>query len=925
MSFGDRLLIGFICGIVVTVTSALVLEGAPTDVRAHAGVPGGGPPSGGAESGVSNEQMHALLEQINAELGDGAWRSGLEQALEAVDAAHATGDVLLEAEALQVLGNALFFLDRNREALAVFEQALILAEGKGDQHLEALLLKDVGIIEKLLGRYDRALLHLQLAIEREPDWRDDPVTVSILGNLGSLYQQLGAHQLALTTYSDGLEVARRIGDVEGEVDGLERIGALYLGLNRAERALDFIEPALDLEVVLDSDGDVHSRGWLLGMAIDAYWETGRREAAIARSSEALAMWRETGNRTQESEVLELRGWLTIEDDLDGAESFFASSRTIGPEHSSGALAGLAEIALRRGETTEAIELLSSAVDQLEVQRDSMTSAHQRVVFTDHNLGVYHRLIEALLERRRTAGGSDDANRAFQVLEQARTRVLSEALAENHLEPGQWLPPELAAREATIQRRLRSLVERLSETNIASGERAELLLELEKVELETDAVAAALQRSHPHWASLHSPVPLTVHGTQELLDERTALLSYLVTANRVFVFVVTKAGLAVEELPTTADDLAARMSNAHDLMMRSPADGWTTAGAKLTRELVEPLRLHLGSEIEALIVVPDGPLHSLPFEALPRTSDGSRTDSALRYLLEDYEISYAPSATVLAELRRLESQRDRKGPVDALVFANPGVTFESTDAETPATTAERFWRLYEHDGFDLGPLPYGSTEAAMIADVTGADSSILVGREATETSIKAQALDRFEILHFATHGLVTPAAPARSALVLWPGEPGEDGFLQAREIAQLRIEAGLVVLSACRTARGRHSPSEGVQSLARAFITAGASSVLSSVWDVDDAETAEFMAGFYANLGRGMSKASALRAAKLEALKDDRRRAPSNWASFILIGEAGGVVPLEPLPHRRFAMSWVIAVALTAGVMMVSAFISRSSR
>jgi CHAT domain-containing protein len=907
-----------VLGCAFLVVTTFVVEGAPAESMA-----------GGTTDATDAVRVRDLLERVETEIIGGAWEEALDHAVEAAGIAGRTGDPLLEAESLQALGNAWFLFDRYDESLTAFRRALAMAEGMGDNDLEAELLKDVGVTEKQVGEYGRALFHLQLATERRADDRETILDVSILGNLGSLYQQLGAHQLAMTTFDEELLVARRIGNLGGEIDCLARISDLYLHLGHPERALESIESALNLELVGGIESHPMLKLWLLDMAIEAYSLTGRRDLASSSLTEALAMWRAAGNRIEEAQLLAYQGWLVIDDDLGEAEALFsralAVARGLEPVAAVWAYAGLAETALRTGELDEAIELLGGAVDHLEHRRRGMVSAHQRVLFADSNIRINHRLIGALLDRGERRGNDDDPVRAFHVLERARARVLAEALVENRLEPPRWMSSELAQRELSTHHHLRELVELLADPDLEEQRRSELLLELEKAELEADAVVEALRREDPRYALLRYPEPLDLGGARALLDHRTALLSYLVTRDRVAVFVVTKSGLVVERLPTTPEAMAARVSNARDLLLEPLEAGWLPVGRRLAGELIEPVLRVLPSEINALIIIPDGPLHSLPFEALPNTLDPALADGGRRVLLDDYEISYVASVTVLAELRRRGGRRADDRPVDALVFADPRVELGDDHESELETMAGRFWRLYQQDGFVLGPLPFGASEAELVGDYGGKGSGVYVEGAATEARFKSEDLGRFDIIHFATHGLVTPAAPARSALVLRPGEEGEDGFLQAREIARTRLDARLVVLSACRTALGRPTPSEGVQSLARAFLGAGASTVVCSLWDVDDAETTRLMEVFYGKLGEGMPTAAALRQAKLTLLRSGRRVAPATWASFILIGDGGVVVPRDPTTQTGSRWWWIPAALLIVVALVASRVRTRSDR
>ncbi len=175
----------------------------------------------------------------------------------------------------------------------------------------------------------------------------------------------------------------------------------------------------------------------------------------------------------------------------------------------------------------------------------------------------------------------------------------------------------------------------------------------------------------------------------------------------------------------------------------------------------------------------------------------------------------------------------------------------------------------------------------------ARTRVITGSEATEEAVKGTSLSAYRIIHFATHGLLDEYVSSRSALVLTlDDDPAEDGFFQAREIYDLKLDADLVVLSACQTARGVIEKGEGLSGLARAFFCAGARSVLASLWDVNDRSTGPFMKEFYGYLVKGVSKEEALRQAKLKML-GSRYSHPYYWAPFILMGESSSSVSCEP--------------------------------
>lgn len=234
-------------------------------------------------------------------------------------------------------------------------------------------------------------------------------------------------------------------------------------------------------------------------------------------------------------------------------------------------------------------------------------------------------------------------------------------------------------------------------------------------------------------------------------------------------------------------------------------------------------------------------------------------------------------------------------------------------------------LYEEDGHDLAPVPFGAVEARRVARYSGRGGVTLTGGDASETRAKAMDLSRYGVIHFATHGLLSARDPRRSALLLGPDVDGrEDGFLQAREIELLRLDADLVVLSACRTARrGRRTGGgTGVETLAEAFFLAGARSVVGTLWAVEDHAAMRLMTSFYRHLADGRGKAEALRSAKLEAIT--RGEPPSRWAGFVLLGEPfGRVAVARPWDLRTLSKAdWVLVTLLLAGALVASGVLVR---
>jgi len=336
------------------------------------------------------------------------------------------------------------------------------------------------------------------------------------------------------------------------------------------------------------------------------------------------------------------------------------------------------------------------------------------------------------------------------------------------------------------------------------------------------------------------------------------------------------------------------------------DEATTLARTLGDALLAPALDLLGSDVTRLVIVPDGALHRVPFDAL-RLADG-------RSALERYEISLAPSAAVLALLWKRAALH---GAARVLAFGDPAFNAERTTSEL--LLASRGGRTLRGDssGNAFVRLPESGREARIAASY-GTGSVARLGEDATAAYLKRAPLDSFRVLHFATHALVDERSLLRSAVVLAPGE-GDDGLVSPGDLAALPLNADLVVLSACRSAGGVVVDGEGVQGLTAPLLAAGARAVVATAWPIDDHQTVALIEDLYRALSRGATVGSALREAKLAAM---RRGAPvRDWASFTVIGDPTVTVPLEAPARSR----WWIVVGFAVLVLGAGALWSASRR
>jgi CHAT domain-containing protein len=445
----------------------------------------------------------------------------------------------------------------------------------------------------------------------------------------------------------------------------------------------------------------------------------------------------------------------------------------------------------------------------------------------------------------------DQAKAFQIIESARGRVLLDSIRYSQRSPSTTSVSPAENRIAALQR---TLIQR----KMSAAQAKQVLAQLDDAYDQLGSAQFAREREE---VSVLRRAPITLSALIRLLDPRQVFVEYVLDLHASYALEISAAGMRVHSLPPgeqiaglTKKYLAATKAGTQD----------QTAARALYSALISPIA---DREWDSLIVVPDGSLHLLPWGALQNES-GS-------YLAQRAVISVAPSATVLGALKREPELQTAK------LFL--GVAFSPT-SEEPAKAAE-MRGIADIRGADVKPLPFSKEEVTDASAAMGKDSVVLQGPDASEAALKSEPLAQFKIIHLAAHGVGDETQPDRAAIVLHPGSASEDGLWQAREIRRTRLNADVVVLSACETGTGRLQGEEGIMNLARAFLTAGAKSVVASLWDVQDRSTATLMEGFYQHLAKGEPIARALRSSQVEFIETYGEKAnPSLWAGFEVIGD-----------------------------------------
>ena len=369
--------------------------------------------------------------------------------------------------------------------------------------------------------------------------------------------------------------------------------------------------------------------------------------------------------------------------------------------------------------------------------------------------------------------------------------------------------------------------------------------------------------------------LTLREMQAVLRPDELLLEMALAEPASFAIVVSRSSARVQRIAgrsTILGQASALVSAARS------GRGVTNEAKALSATILTSIR-ELSSH-RRVIISAEGSLQQVPFELLEHAPPSGRR------LLDTHVVSYTPSAGILVMLRTRTASPSGMRMVLA-VGASPEPAAVGTSGSSPGPVTRG---VYDLDAAQLRPLPFAAEEAQFVSGVfRGPESQLLVKEAATEAALKAQPLASYRILHLAAHGIMSTKVPARSALVLRPSGV-EDGLLQAREILGLRLNATLVTLSACDTSTGADQGQDGVASLVRPFVAAGARAVVANLWAADDTFSAALMREFYRELAGGVDIGESLRRAKLRMIESFGPEAlPKLWSGVLAYGDASAVV------------------------------------
>ncbi len=765
------------------------------------------------------------------------------------------------------------------EASRLLKQARLRLGNTADADMLGARVLDLEMaVAMMRGAFDEAerLGAEGLKLHRRLDPKSLPTAISLI-NLGALASRQGDINRARARYLEALEIVRESAPGGRELPAiLVNLADLALSEGDYAGAVPSLKEALKTLVALQTPetglAQVHQD---LGFAL---LQLDRLEEATREAETALKMRQKTapGSR-DEALALHLLGRTQEErGETERAARSYGRAIAILRDRAPGtiflgdAIHALALLQRSRGDREAAIRSLQEAIDNLEEQLQRLGGTESvRSAFRGRYASWYRELEDLLVESRREV-------EAFHYLERSRARSLLVMMAEARQLSGDESSHEYDLRRRKLASRYDATLAALA-TAPDSGV-ARLRDQLAAIRREQDDLRESIRRRSPRLASLRYPAPLRAAEATALVPSDGLALAYSVGEEHSRLYILSPDGsLRVKRIRTGRSELESMVSLYRGLLLQEAEgpdrlEALGRAEEVLSRLLIDPAAPFL-SKAHTLLVLPDGPLNLLPFAAL-------KLDSTR--LCERFALAVEPSLSALA-LMKAGAPQEHEAPGKFVAFASP--------TDLAAGTSVRVLRGV--DKGELAPIPETLREVRSLAGTWRGKSKVVTGKEASENTLLRLAPGA-SILHVAAHALVDGENPLDSAIVLSPDPKPEEsnGLLQAWEIiGTLRLPGALVTLSGCETALGREREGEGLIGLTRAFQFAGARSVVSSLWRVDDRATALLMEAFYGHLEAGLPVAEALRRAQLDLL---HREVPKPGL-LLRVGRFLGLVsPEEPL-------------------------------
>lgn len=863
------------------------------------------------------------LSDVEENLDD--YPDALRDAQRELTLARRLNDLTEESSALTNIGLADVDIGNYAEGLKIYQQGLALDRQRQKDEDIATDYGNISDAEEDLGLYGDALRDGRAKLTLARQMKDLSAEAEAYSSIADVEDDIGQYGSALRDEEQALGTAQKSGDVQGEADDLGEIGSIQVDLGQNTAALKSLDKAIQLsQRIEDQDGEASD---LLDAGI-AYNDLHQYRKALQTYSKALAIFRKIGDVQGGGDTME--NIALVDEDLGqyseaakvGMQSVHIDEKLGTPQWQDRHAVATAEAKL--GRTTEALRDYDASIDSIEQLRAGLKHKSDRSSFFSVALFVYDEYIGYLVDLNRRFPGQGYDRKALQIFERRQSRTFLEEVAQSAARNFAGVPPTIVDNEQNLSDeigKLRTQIEQAQATrNTNEASLTSLQSAFKTVRQQQQSLESQIASQYPTYYTLLHPHPLDIPDVQHALHPGEAMAVFEVLDSESALWVITPDAFHLYSIdagwkPVQAQ-VNAMLASPHAMQEAVNAQLWNAvadravndipsfaqASWKLYGTLFPAQAQAMLAHSSTLYVVPTGPLAGVPFEALVTRAPVHA--AAPHYLIEDRNVAYLSSASLLGLLRSGLEQRRQRAPQPFVAFAPVNFSEISTADPIPTPASVTVAQSNENTSRQLvamgasasgfPSLPGTEQQVEAVAAVLGASSqSVFLHDNASVNTIdslnSSGALKNYRYVLFATHAVLPGQVQgvAQPSLVL--AHPGQNGFLTMGDVFGLSLDADIVMLSACDSGVGENT-SEGVQGLTQAFMYAGTPVVSVTQWEVIDGVERILTPGFFRRLASGDGAAQALRTTKLDFIHGTNvlYQHPFFWAPTVIFGDGSSV-------------------------------------
>jgi CHAT domain-containing protein/predicted negative regulator of RcsB-dependent stress response len=803
------------------------------------------------------------------------------------------GNLISQGNVYLFQGKIYFKIGNNSRAIEMYTRALNLFEKAQEPQGQASVYINKGELYHRTGdksiafdMYNKALPFLEKA--------KNPIGIgNVYFNKGNFYLYNGNHLKALDMYKKALILYEKAESSLGQGNVYYEKGKIYCYfINDYSKALDMYEKSL---IFYKKAEESQGQGYVYQSIGDLYLRIADNSKALAMYEKALPFFESAEDPMGKGNVYYGKGEIYSEAGnykksivmYENAHLFYKKCGDI--ESESYAMHGKAKVLLKLGKKDEARKAIESGISNLEKIRLQITFSEVKKTYLEKVYEQYNEVVLFMLENKYYDKG-------FKYTETMRTRVFLDKMAEGLVRLDKGLTPNLKESRDKLVTKLSLISKEMYQTAGKEDEKKleEIKEQYRKLENDFEDLLIKIRLENPLYASVRYPEPVSVQDLQKnVLKKGEILVRYFISPKKLYVFLISKKSFKVVPIKIEEKKIKNIVERYLLAVKENSPRPIMKYGKILDEKMFKPIEKMVIKSRE-IIIIPDGELAKIPFEAF--IIDKKKSGHPV-FLLEKHKIKYIQSASVLSILRK-HYHRDSKTR-NFIGFGDPVYDYENFIKNLPEQSSpnpekgdeikEIHRGKYDRDGGELIRIKGSGQEVKIITELfkkKESDKCVAYLREkASEDNAKDKQMKDFDFIHFSCHGILGDNFQSLVLSQLPPEKSPEDGYLTLNEIMNCNYNAKLVVLSACQTGSGKLEKAEGVTGLTRAVMYAGTPAVMASLWKVDDIATKELMVRFYKNmLEKNVDKVEALRQAKLEILKDKKYSSPFFWSAFVMYGE-----------------------------------------